>query len=248
MVEEVSSDSLYLSMSDDDLELLITIVLSRDYPFLNVQDITGEELFPVILLSKKELFYTLAIKYANQYDIGADSNNYLKRSQRFDHYMSLANNMDKELEEYYENGGGGGYGGHNTLNSFNVTLSNRFYTKYNHQYGTPPKIHTFRLNNITKNSVELFWRCSMNDFKRYSVFISDEPIVDLHNVTDIISKKAKQVVVIADFHQSMVRIENLTAESDYFVAVVAEDRASLKDYASKVFTTLGEEPPIVVEP
>lgn len=61
-----------------------------------------DAVYPIVLLAKKELYYTLAVKEAPLYDIGADNNNYLKRSQRFDHYMKLIAQVDSEYDDWIE--------------------------------------------------------------------------------------------------------------------------------------------------
>ncbi len=73
----------------------------RDYPDVeDLEDLPNGCEYGVILLAKIELYMKLAVAMADQYDIGADNNNYLKRSQRFSHYMKLAEEARLEYEDY----------------------------------------------------------------------------------------------------------------------------------------------------
>lgn len=228
-----TSDPAYLSMSDEEIALYLNVVLSRDYPQLpSIEFVTGEQLFPVILLAKKELYYALAVKNAPLYDIGADNNNYLKRSQRFDHYLKLIAQLDKEFEEYQKNGGG-----QNTLTSFNVTLHNRYYTKYNYENGKPPVIYNFEPLSITHDSVEIGWLFNSEGFTRYLIFVSKNPIVDEFILGNKIDPEAKLVANITDVFNNKVRIAELEPETDYYIALVVEDRSFRKSYATIKITT-----------
>ena len=232
-------DSAYLSMTNEDIVLLMNIVLTRNYPEIPSLDyLPAECIYPVILLSKKELYYSLAIKEAPLYDIGADNNNYLKRSQRFKHYMELIAQVDKEYTDYLENGGAGA----NTLTSFDVLLSDRYATKRNYEKGAIPALSLY-VGNITETSVEISWKVKLSRFKEYKVYISESPIVDLLNVSEPVSADAKEVVTIRNVHQTSCRIEGLLPETDYYVAVSATEMSSLTGYKQESFKTLS---PVVV--
>ena len=103
--ESTNPDSEFVSMSYEELETLLMVVVTRDFPEVQSLDsLPTEYIYPVVLLAKKELYYVLASKYANKYDLGADNNNYLKRSQMYDHYLKLIEQVDKEYKDYQENG------------------------------------------------------------------------------------------------------------------------------------------------
>ena len=232
-------DSAYLSMTDEDIVLYMDIVLTRNYPEIPSLDyLPAEYIYPIILLSKKELYYALAVKESPLYDIGADNNNYLKRSQRFDHYMKLIAQVDSEYKDYLENGGAGA----NTLTSFDVLLSDRYATKRNYEKGAIPALSLY-IGSVTETSVEISWQVKLSRFREYRVYISKSPIVDLLNVSKIISEDAKEVVTIRNAHQTSCRIEGLLPDTDYYVAVSATEMSSLTNYKQESFRTLT---PVVV--
>ena len=232
-------DSAYLSMTDEDITLYMSVVLTRDFPEIPSLDyLPTEYIYPVILLSKKELYFALATKEAPLFDIGADNNNYLKRSQRFDHYMKLIAQVDEEYKDYLENGGAGA----NTLTSFDVLLSDRYATKRNYEKGAIPALSLY-VGAITDTSVEISWVVKLSRFKEYKVYISESPIVDLFNVSKPLSSDAKEVVTIRNVHQSSCRIEGLKPDTDYYVAVSATEMSSLTGYKQESFKTLS---PVVV--
>ena len=89
-------DSAYLSMTDEDILLYLNVVLTRDFADIpSLEYLPAQNVYPLVLLAKKELYYALAVASANEYDLGADNNNYLKRSQRFEHYMKLIEQVAK---------------------------------------------------------------------------------------------------------------------------------------------------------
>lgn len=227
-------DSAYLSMTDEDITLMMSVVLTRDYPEVQSLDyLPTEYIYPVILLSKKELYHTLAVKEAPLFDIGADNNNYLKRSQRFDHYMKLIAQVDKEYADYLENGGAGS----NTLTSFDVLLPDRYATKRNYEKGVVPALSLY-IGAVTGTSVEIHWRVNLSRFRDYKVYISKSPILDLLNVSKPLSSDAKEVVVIRNVHQTSCRIEGLSPDTGYYVVVSATEMSSLTGYAQESFKTL----------
>ena len=232
-------DSAYLSMTDEDIVLYMNIVLTRNFSDIPSLDyLPTEYIYPVILLTKKELFHALAVKEAPLYDMGADNNNYLKRSQRFEHYMTLIAQVDKEYEDYLENGGAGA----NTLTSFDVLLSDRYATRRNYEKGVVPAPILYVVG-ASETSVEIQWKVKLSRFQSYKVYISEEPIVDEFDVSSIVSKSAKEVVTIHNVHQTSCRIEGLTPDTDYYVAVAATEMSSLTGVAQKSFKTLA---PVVV--
>lgn len=238
--EGVVQDSAYLSMTDEEVLLFMNVALTRNYPDIPSLDyLPTEYVYPIILLSKKELFHALAVKEAPLYDIGADNNNYLKRSQRFDHYMKLIAQIDKEYEDYLENGGAGG----NTLTSFDVLLSDRYATKRNYEKGVIPALSLY-IEEVAEDFVEISWKVKLSRFKEYKVYISESSIVDLFNVSKPINEDAKEVVTIRNVHQTTCRIEGLKPNTIYYVAVSATEKSSLVGYKQEMFTTLE---PLVIE-
>lgn len=237
--ESAEQDKAYLSMTDEDLLNYLNVVKTRNFSDVPSLDFLPEaDVYGLIILAKKELYCTLAVKEAPWYDLGADNNNYLKRSQRFEHYMKLAEQADKEYSDWLENGGEEPAG---TVTTYHVTLSDRYNTRYNYENSAVPKVSLYA-GNITENSVDLMWKVkNISRFFSYNVYLSTEPIVDLSNLKTPISESAKCVQTIKDIHQTSLRLTGLDANTQYHVAVQATNMATLKGYAEYVFTTLEEE-------
>lgn len=220
-----TTDSEYLKMTDEELILFLNVALTRDFPEVESLDVLPSgDVYPLILLAKKELFYSLASRDALLYDLGADNNNYLKRSQRFDHYMKLIAQADDEYEKYLENGGL-----NNTLSSCDVRLSDRYYTRYNIEHGIIPNV-TLRVDRITDTTVELSWNARMERFHSFNVYISSNPIVDIYSLKSKISDDSMKVATITDSHQNRCRIEGLTPNTSYYVAVSAVEMSGITGY------------------
>lgn len=231
-------DSKYLSMTDEDILLYLNVALTRDFPTVpSLDTLPNADIYPLTLLARKDLYYTLATIEAPLYDLGADNNNYLKRSQRFDHYMKLIVQVDKEYQDYIENGGAGG----NTLNAYNVILPNRYNTRYNRENGAIP-CPILYLQNVGIDFVEVSWQVKMSRFYMYRVYVSESQIIDLYVVGNHVISDSTLVTTIRDIHQTGCRIEGLLPNTEYHVAVAAVEMSSLTGYNEVVFTTLSDEP------
>lgn len=235
--EGAENDSKYLSMSDDDILLYLNVALTRDFPTVpSLDTLPNADIYPLTLLAKKDLYYTLATIEAPLYDLGADNNNYLKRSQRFDHYMKLIVQTDKEYQDYLENGGAGG----NTLSAYNVILPSRYNTRYNRENGATP-CPILYVQEVGKDFVEVSWQVKMSRFYMYRVYISENQIVDMYVVGNHVLSDSSLVTTIRDIHQTKCRIEGLIPDTEYHVAVAAVEMSSLTGYSESVFKTLPDE-------
>lgn len=229
-------DTEYLSMTDEDLLLFLNLAMSRNFSeYPSLQALPSDSYYPVVLLAKKELYYALAVKEAPLYDIGADNNNYLKRSQRFDHYMKLIAQVNDEYQDWLEDDGGGGTGG--VVQSYNITLSDRYGTRYNFENAAVPSVILY-IGDVTDNSVEFWWSVkNISRFYRYKVYVSKEPIVDLYNLKAHIAEGAKLIAEIKDIHQLRCRVTGLDPKSTYYIAVQAVNMATLSGYAQAQIET-----------
>lgn len=230
------TDTYYLSMSDEDIELYLNVVLTRDFPQIPSLDlIPPEDIYPIILLAKKELYFALATLDAPFVDMTADNNNQLKRSQRFEHYMEMVDAVDKEYDQYNEDGGAGT---HNTLTSYDVLISDRYATKRNYEKGLVPAL-SLRVLEVTDTTIELVWSVKLSRFREYRVYISDEQIFDDFAVGDKLSPTAKLVAKITDVHQNKCRIEGLLPDTVYHVMVSAIEKSSLAGRKEIIVSTEG---------
>lgn len=230
------TDTAYLSMTDEDIELYLSVVLTRDFPQVPSLDlIPQEDIYPVVLLAKKELYFTLASKDAPLIDLIADNNNQLKRGQRFEHYMKLIAAVDEEYNQYNEDGGAGT---RNTLTSYDVLISDRYATRRNYEKGFVPTL-SLRITGVTDTTVELQWAVQLSRFEKYEVYISEEQIYDEYSIGNPISLEAKLVAKILNVHQNKCRIEGLLPNTVYHVMVSATDKSSLVGRAEIIVSTTG---------
>lgn len=224
----VTTSSKYLEMSDEDLELYLNVVLTRDFPNVrSLEYITSDMIYPLTLLAKKELYYALAVQYAPLYGMVADNNNQLQRGQMFDHIMELIKQTDDEYNQYVEDGGAGG----NTLKSYDVLSSNRYFTKRNIDKAVPPALSVYA-DSVGTNDVCISWDCQVQRFLRFDIYLSTEgPIFDDYQVSNKISEEAKLIATIRDAHQNKVRVSGLSEDSTYYVLVKVTDLSGLKGYS-----------------
>ena len=245
---EINNDSKYLSLTDEDLELYLTVALSRDSSVSKGQSLdslTDAQVYPLLLLAKKELYYALAVIEAPLYDMGADNNNYLKRTQRFEHYMKLIAQVDEEFNKYNEEDV---TGTNNTLTTYDVLLSNRYYTKRYRSKCVVP-VCSLYADEVRADSVDLSWDCIINNFIKAEIYVSTSPIYDPYNVENHISPDAQLVFLLREYTEPMCRITDLGLNTKYFICLVVTDRTGLKGYSQiEIDTTPVVEDPTPEEP
>lgn len=236
---DVVEDSEYLRLTDDQIISYLNVAalgFDAKYPSLDYQP--QQNIFPIVLLAKIALYHSLAVKEAPLYDLGADNNNYLKQDQRFRHYLALIEAAQDEYDNYLENGGEGG-AGVNVLHSADMLLDNRYRTFRNYAKGTVPFIVIYT-QEITDTTAEIIWSVTLNQFAGYFVYLSENPVLDEYSVGKKISKDATLVCSIRDPHQIRCRIENLAADTEYYIAVEARELSGIRGYAEVKIQTAEE--------
>lgn len=218
-------------MSDEELELFISTAINRNFPRFTIDTLPEKDFYPVMLLCKRELYSSLAIRYAPRYDMGADNNNYLKRSQQFKHFMALAEQAKKDYEDYLENGAGNG----NTVYSRDLMLSVRNNTLYNYERGTKPTPFLY-VDGVTNNSIKISWildmRCTVSIF----VLEGEEEIFDLYNVFKR-NTKAKKVSDVYDPHILRYEIPDLKPNTTYTIGMMVSNEQHIRNVIQATATT-----------
>ena len=233
----VTSDKAYLEMSDDDLILYLKLCASRDYDVEYLEDIPSGSEYPIILLAQIELFKKLAVSTADWIDLGADNNNYLKRGQRFNHYMSLAEQAQNQYDEYEANGGTFG------MQTYTVRRKGNHMTERDYNLTPIPHV-SLRISDITNDSANISWSVSnTSHFGRYKVFLSKSNIVDMYlgdssNYGSKIVEGSMLIKSTSDFMNNNHRISGLEPNTEYHVAVLSIERNSVWGYTEKTCTTL----------
>ena len=233
-------DPAYLTMTDDDIELFIKLGVSRAYPDVyDLADLPNGADYPIILLAKIELYTKLAVLKADKVDMGADNNNYLKQSQRFDHYMILVAEARQQYTDWIENEGvNGGFG----VCSYDVLLSNRHYTQRNFEKQMTPRV-SLKIDQVTNDKVDFHWSVTnTSHFGRFKVYISESPIVDMHKegatYNSKLSEEAKLIVSTHNIRNTYHSVGNLKSATSYYIAVISIERNQVFGYSEMSFTTL----------
>ena len=231
----IEKDTKYLEMSDEDLILILEIVATRDFPKLpSLSYITPDMVYPLTLLAKKELYHTLAVKEAPLYDMGADNNNYLRQSQRFDHYTKLIIQVNDEYNQYIEDGGAGG----NVLSSYDVLLTTRYATKRNYDKGEPPALSVY-IREVGCDFVSLSWEYTTNLFLNIKVYLSNHNIYNSYAPTksEKVDPKSTLAYKTFDAKQSSIKLKGLKPDTKYYVLVVVTNMSGLCGYYQVDFET-----------
>ena len=238
--EDGVTDSMYLTMSDEDITLYIKLGASRAYPDVeDLSDLPDGSEYAVVTLAKIELYLALATRRADKVDLGADNNNYIKLDQRFKHYMDLANALKDEYEQYLNNEGDG----LGTINSFDVLLNSRHYTLRNYEKQRVPKV-SLKIDSFSDTDVEFHWTLkNYSYFGRYKVYINENsPVVDKFlngaRYIDKIAEGAKLIINTTNIRNVSHRLSGLKADTLYYIAVFEVERNQVFGYSEVSFTTL----------
>lgn len=242
--DEEVVDPLYLSMSDEDLLLYIKLACTHAFPSVtDLSDLEDGSEFALVLLAKIDLYMKLAVMRAEKVDLGADNNNYIKNSQRFDHYMKLADGAKQEYQDYLDEMEDGGLDPENSgVRAFDVILSKWHYTNRNYEHQDTPKVK-IKVYNVTADSVEFGWSVSKVDhFGKYKVYLSKSQIVDIFKdgayADEKINEGAKLIKSTTNIRDNYHKITGLEENSTYFIAVFSIERNQVFGYKEVTFNTL----------
>lgn len=229
-------DPAYSAMTDDDIGLYLKLGASRatDVGELSLLDQNG--VYPVLLLAKMELYTRLATLQADKVDLGADNNNYIKQSQRFDHYMKLRDSAKAEYELWLENEG------KNKVESYDVLLSNRHYTNRNYEKQVTPKVSII-IDSLTNDGVKFHWNMkNTSHFGRYKVYLGTSPVIDLNRDGALYSDKLLGEPILlkstGNIRDNFHEIEGLNPDTTYYLAVFSIERNQVFGVSQISFTTL----------
>jgi hypothetical protein len=234
--DSVWQDSIFVGITDDQLEDLIEFVAAKD-----ITNITAEESYYFFLKAKSEIYWKLATSTAPLYAIEVDGTK-VDKNQRFEHYLQLITQVDLEIKRYQESGLV------TPISVGEVYLNSRHHSSRNYALTSNPVV-TLNIDNVYDTKVEISWTAEeVTKFYNYIIYISNNNIIDnymnrgLGNY-DIANKDATLVRKIFDIKQTTFRIEDLTPNTNYHIAVVCFNANSVFGYKELEFTTLSTTTP-----
>lgn len=236
-----TEDPQFLQMSDEDLKLYLKLGVSRAYPNEeDLGDLPEGAAYPIILLSKIELYTKLAVARADKVNMSAGDGVSISLAQRFEHYMKLVEEARNQYESWLKSDGvNGGLG----VSSYDVLLSKRHYSNRNYEKQLTPRV-SLKVDIITKDSVSFHWGVSnTSHFGAYNVYFGSRPIFDRFKVGEgynsKISAEAELILTTGDIRNNAFTLNNLQPEKTYYILVVALERNQVYGVKEISFTTLG---------
>lgn len=240
----IVEDSEFIALTDEQIQSILLISASKCRA--KISNLKDEDLYKVVLVSKKEIYHRLALKSAPLYTIEGDAGS-LNRSDRFEHYYDLIAiveeeyaNYIKELEANRDVSNTDNYGQNYT--SGEVFLSSRYFSKRNISHANKPQV-TLKQDKVYKDHVEVSWDIQrINQFKKLELYINKERVIDPYDLNNLITPTSTKLLESQDIHKNMIRIEKLEPLTTYYIAVVITEPNNLQGYSEIEITTLGEEP------
>lgn len=235
-------DSEFIALTDEQLEGILFVASHKAKIDLNSLD--EGDIYLLMLVAKKEVYYRLAVKSAPLYNIEGSSGK-LERSSRFTHYNELIQRVEEEYRAYIEeletNRDVSNNSSYNSAyTEGQVFLNSRYFTSRNYKHATTPKVK-LKVDNIYKDKLEVSWKLKqVNRFAKFELYISEiEPIIDEYNNKSI-SPKAIKVAIVNDIHINKYRILNLAPSTTYHIAIVVREENGLIGYDELQSVTLEE--------
>lgn len=223
-------DDDLLQMADEEFIPILQVALSRVDPSETINNISNENIYPVVILAKIELFHRLAVKSAPKYSLTSATGVQLKKAEVFDHYYKLIEQCQSEYKTYLATG--------IVVKSAEVILDTRYFTQRNYSLAKKPTI-TLKLDNVFERMAEVSWtNLVVNKFARYEMYLSTQPNYDKYE--NKVNANSSKIVTITDIHTSLFRVKDLTPNTKYYLLLVVEERNGLKGYSEIDFTTLVE--------
>lgn len=239
----VSED--YLVYSDGDLVQFLKMSASRIFPGVALEYLPDGAEYPVVLLTAISLYTNLAVKYANKVDLGADNNNYLKLSQKYDHYKDLAEQAQKEYDDWLENEGAEllGIG---VVNTYDVFRDREHLSLRNFHLQPSPSV-SVRVDSVTADTICFRWDVKNSlHFGRCKAYIGLSAVYDVYadgaTYDSHVTADARLVKSTDNPRDFACRIENLSPETEYFIAVFAMERNQAYGVKQISVTTLAALP------
>jgi hypothetical protein len=230
-----SSDVASLALTNEDMVLYMNVVLTRDFPqILSLDLIPNEAVYPLVLLTKKEIYFTLATNSASDVSMEAEGAS-LSKSDRFKHYMTLIAKVDEEYDKFIEDGGAGGVG--NTLTAYDVLLPDRFYTPRNTLLAPDPKI-VLAVDAVRATEADLSWTAPVTHFFSNRVYVHTAQIWDEYAlIGSELNKEAQLVATLLNAKQHNLRLTGLLPNTLYHVLLLVTLTNGNRGYAETTFTT-----------
>lgn len=223
-------DEDLLQMADEDFIPILQMCLSRVDPTESINNISNENIYPLIILAKIELYHRLAVKTAPKYSLTSATGVQLKRAEVFDHYYKLIEQSQSEYKTYLATGV--------VVKSAEVILDSRYFTQRNYNLAKKPTV-VLQLDNVYSDKVEVSWsNLVINKFAKYELYLSTQPIFDKYE--DKVNANSSKIVTITDLHTTFYRVNNLIPNTKYYLLLQVEERNGLKGYSEIEFTTLTE--------
>ena len=167
------------NIGDEDLEEILNACLLKVEPNSTLDNVSSGSQYLLIILAKKEIFTRLATKSAPLYSIKT-KDSAVNKQERFDHYFQLIQQLDKEYKEELATGR------NSTIETGEVFIDGRYFTKRNYDHSSVPK-GELTLDNAYIDKLEVSWTSFDNTkgkFGCYRLYICEQPIIDKYSLAD----------------------------------------------------------------
>lgn len=238
---DVETDPVY-QFTDETLYHILETVTPLHSVYHTIEDIPKSEMYFVMLLARKEIYYRLATSTAPFYPLSAEGAK-LEKNIRFDHYLALIKQVTKEYEDTMKRVGSveeddpTGTGG--LLTVYNAKLRGQTYDKRFYDLSDTPYVD-LELSGITPTSVNLDWTrydsTHGSDFVRYYVYISTKPIHDEYSITPV-DPSISPSFLVDNARRTKLRISDLEPSTKYYVLIRVDTLYGLTGYSQKSFNT-----------
>lgn len=226
-----SENDVMFKFEDEELERILknkTKQVDFSYELITIPP---EEVDLLILLGKKEIYWRLASDASSEYPLSVEGIK-LNKDQRFQHFLSLIQECEKEYQRIASEKIRG------KIISANSIIRRRDNTLRNRNLRVTEPLDIF-IDGTYEDKAEISWSIPLDKsmFKEYEVYYSKDILLDEY----IEFEKPKDIkpIKISNVNRNKIRISELEPETLYFILLVYTDILGNYSVVQTSTTTIG---------
>lgn len=209
----ISDDPAYQQLEGTIPSIIEMAMLSLDKD--NVDDLSSKEIRFVVLKTMYTLYLRLAVATAPEFDASAEQVTF-KKGNRFNHYITLADRVKKELEDELS----GNY--FNVIEFADVRLASRDGKRRNYNLSETQAVK-LQVDNVGTNTVEISWKMFdtfFGSFAKYTLMVGQDLIYDEYAVPKLQVTDKTMVKEFFDIKRTKFRVSQLNEGEHYYIALM----------------------------
>lgn len=229
---EVETDVMF-QFEDEELERILDSKTKQVDSSYSLATIPTDEEDLLILLAKKEVYWRMASDASSEYPLSVEGIK-LNKDQRFQHFLSLIQECEKEYQRIASEKIRG------KIIPANAVIRRRDNTHRNKNLVVAESLDLF-VDNTYEDKAEISWSIPLDKsmFMGYEIYHSKDLLLDEY--VEFETPKNLKPVKIDNVNRNKIRITDLLPETQYFVLLLYKDILGNYSAVQTSLTTKGGE-------